>query len=108
MRKEKIYYVYKFSGNPDPLGTAAKLKELFGEGYVFEEKYPDAEVKYGREGVRERFSKDMRGGGFTKMIVDVSFGFGRFMNEEIALAKEFGIEVVEVDLRDFGKEGMIK
>jgi len=100
MRAEKIYYVYKFSGNPDPVATCEKLKRVFGEGYIFDEAHPGA-GKRGREWIRGVFTREMTEGGFTKVIADVSFGFGRFMNEEIALAEKLGIPVEKIDLRDY-------
>jgi len=97
---ERIYYVYKFSGNPDPVATCKKLKSIFGEGYVFDEAYPDTSG-ITREEIREFFTKELRDGGFAKVVVDISFGLGRFMREEIALAEKLGIEVLKIDLRDY-------
>jgi|GEM_PF-4573460 hypothetical protein len=98
--KERIYYVYKFSGNPDPAFTCEKLKAVFGEGYIFDEAYPDTRGMT-RGDIRELFTKEMRESGYTKVIADVSFGLGKFMLEEIGLAEEFGIEVKWIDLREY-------
>lgn len=98
--EDKIYYVYKFTGNPDPVSTCNKLKRIFGDGYVFDEAYPDA-GKMTREEIRELFTNEIRNGGFTKVIVDTSLGIGRFMSEEIALAESFGIAVEKIDLRNY-------
>ena len=95
----KIYYVYKFTGNPDPVATCERLKEIFGGGYIFDEAHPDA-GEMTREEIRELFTREMTGGGFDKVIVDISRGLGRFMKEEIALAEELGIQVEKIDLRE--------
>tara|TARA_Y100000034_G_C6571414_1_gene247673 strand:- start:25 stop:318 length:294 start_codon:yes stop_codon:yes gene_type:complete len=76
----KIYYIYKFTGNPDPVATCEKLKKIFGEGYIFDEAHPDA-GKMTREEIRQLFTKEMTDGGFTKVIADVSLGLGRFMKD---------------------------
>jgi len=93
----KIYYVYKFSGNPDPVGTCAKLKKKFGEGYVFDEVHPEA-GEMTREEIRDLFTKEMTEGSFDKVVADTSMGLGRFMKEEIALAEKLGIPVEMVDI----------
>ncbi len=99
MKSKKIYFVYKFTNNPNVNETYRKLEESYGKGYIFDKKHPNA-GKLTREGIRKLFTKDMREGGFDIVIVDTSYGKGRFMKEEIALAKKLGIAVKEVCLRE--------
>jgi len=96
------YFIYKFRNNPDLNKTYKLLKELFGEGYIFDKKHPNAN-KLTREEIRKLFTKDMREGNFEQVIVDVSYGKGRFMKEEIALARKLKIPVKEVNLNNIVK-----
>ena len=94
----KIYFIYKFTNNPNPKETYRKLKEKFGEGYLFDEVHKPNENNLSREEIRKLFTKDMKKGNFDLVIVDTSYGFGRMMKEEIALAKELGIPIKEVNI----------
>jgi len=98
MKNKKIYFVYKFTNNPNPTETYRKLEELFGKGYIFSKEHPKAEEGLTREEIRQLFTKDMKEGKFDVVIVDISYGKGRFMGEEIALAKKLKIPVMEVNL----------
>jgi len=35
---KKIYFVYKFTNNPNPNETYKKLEKSFGKGYIFDKK----------------------------------------------------------------------
>tara|TARA_Y100000310_G_C20025603_1_gene509445 strand:- start:87 stop:398 length:312 start_codon:yes stop_codon:yes gene_type:complete len=98
MKEKKIYFVYKFTNNPNPNETYKKLERSFGEGYLFDRKHPNAKEKSTRANIRKLFTKDMKEGKFDIVIVDTSYGKGRFMKEEIALAKKLKIPVKEVNL----------
>jgi len=98
MKGKKIYFVYRFNKNPNPEETYRKLEERFGTGYIFGKKHPEADNGMAREKMRELFTKDMKEGNFDVMIVDTSYGKGRFMKEEIALAKKLNIPIIEVNL----------
>lgn len=99
MEKKKIYFIYKFARNPNVNETYKKLEESFGKGYIFDKKYPFAS-KLTREKIRELFTKDMKEGNFDLVIVDTSYGKGRFMKEEIELAKKLKIPVKEINLNE--------
>ena len=99
MKKKNIYFVYKFVNNPNLDETYKKLEKLFGKGYIFDKKHPNMDEKTTRADIRRLFTKDMKEGKFEMVIVDTSYGKGRFMKEEIALAKKLKIPVKEVNLR---------
>ena len=99
MKKKEIYFVYKFANNPNPSETYKKLEELFGKGYLFDRKYPNA-GKLKRAEIRKLFTKDMKEGNFDLVVVDSSYGKGRFMKEGIALAKKLKILVKEINLNE--------
>ena len=92
----KKYFVYRIRYNPNLEKTYQKLEKIFGKGYIFERKYSNAK-KMSRKEMREKFTRDMKKGGFDLMIVDVTYGKGRIMKEEIALAKKLKIPVIEVN-----------
>ena len=98
---QKIYFIYKFANNPNPKETYNKLEELFGKGYIFDKEHPNAGKKSTREDIRKLFTKDMKRGNFDLVIVDTSYGKGRFMKEEIALAKKLNIPVKEITLNEY-------
>jgi hypothetical protein len=98
MTDKKIYFVHKFVNNPDINKTYRKLEKLYGKGYLFGKEHPEAEKGLTREEIRKLFTKDMKDGKFDLVIVDVSYGKGRFMIEEIALAKKLKIPVKEINL----------
>lgn len=95
---DKIYFVYKFVNNPNVNETYRKLEELYGKGYLFGKEHPEAENGATREEIRKLYTKDMKEGKFDIVIVDTSYGKGRFMMEEIALAKKLKIPVKEINL----------
>jgi hypothetical protein len=97
MKDKRIYFVYKFARNPNVNETYKKFEKSFGEGYIFDKKYPHANGLT-RERIRELFTKDIREGKFDLVVVDISYGKGRFMKEEIALAKKLKIPVREIAL----------
>ena len=70
MSAKRIYFIYKFSGNPSPSATYKKLEELFGQGYVFDKKYPNAGKELTREDIRRLFTKDMKEGNILFGAVD--------------------------------------
>ena len=94
---KKIYFIYKFRNNLNPNETCKKLEETFGKGYLFDKKYQNSSKKTRTE-IRRLFTKDMKEGNFDIVIVDTSYGKGRFMKEEIALAKKLKIPVKEINL----------
>jgi hypothetical protein len=110
MKNKKIYFVYKFTDNPNPNETYRRLEKLFGKGYIFGREHPEADNGMTREKMRELFTKDMKEGNFDLVIVDTSYGKGRFMEEEIALAKGLKIPVMEVNLleAEVPRKGEIK
>lgn len=91
----KTYFVYRFDKNPNTKKTYTMLEKNFGKGYIFGRKYPNAS-KMDRKETREKFTKDMKQGGFKRVIVDITYGKGKFMKEEIALAKKLKIPIIEV------------
>jgi len=97
--KEKIYFIYKFRNNPNLSETYKKLEETFGKGYLFDKEHPNASEKT-RAVIRRLFTKDMNEGNFDLVIVDTSYGKGRFMKEEIALAKKLKIPIKEINLNE--------
>ena len=99
MTKKRIYFVYKFTKNPNPSETYKKFEKIFGKGYIFDKEHPNASEKTRAE-IRRLFTKDMKEGKFNMVIVDTSYGKGRFMKEEIALAKKLKIPVQEINLND--------
>jgi fatty acid-binding protein DegV len=105
---KKIYFVYRFAKNPNPEETYRKLEKKFGKGYLFGREHPDASTLT-REQIRKLFTNDMKNGKFDLIIVDVSYGRSRFMEEEVALAKKLNIPVIEVNLLSAeSKKGEIK
>lgn len=92
----KIYFIYKGEKkNPNLKSNHKKLKKIFGQGYIFSEKYSNvADMK--REEVRKKFTKDMKEGNFDLVVADITPGVGRFMQEEINLAKKLKIPVMEI------------
>ncbi|MFH1311557.1 MAG: hypothetical protein ABIH65_04085 [Nanoarchaeota archaeon] len=98
MKQKKTYFIYKFTNNPNPHKTYLGLKKLFGVGYIFDKKHPNASKKLTRADIRKLFTKDMKEGKFDRVIVDISYGKGRFMKEEIALAKKLKIPVKGVNI----------
>lgn len=98
MKNKRIYFVYKFTNNPNPNKTYEKLEKLFGKGYIFDKKYSNMNEKLTRTNIRKLFTKDMKEGNFDIVIVDTSYGKGRFMKEEIALAKKLKIPIKEINL----------
>ena len=103
MKNKRRYFIYKFRNNPDPEKTCKRLKKIFGKGYVFDEKYPNFEDKSTRAKIRKLFTKDMKEGKFDIVIVDTSYGYGRFMKEEIALTKKLKIPIKKVNLNKIHK-----
>ena len=95
--KEKIYFIYKFINNPNPNETYKKLEKTFGKGYIFYKEHPNASEKTRAE-IRRLFAKDMKEGHFDLVIVDTSYGKGRFIKEEIALARKLKISIKEINL----------
>ena len=103
--EKKIYFVYKGANNPNLGETYKKLEKSFGKGYIFDKKYPNAVKELTRDEIKKLFTKDMKEGKFEIVIVDTSYGKGRFMKEEIALAKKLKIPVKEINLnKDFPKK----
>ena len=100
MKEKKIYFVYKFTNNPNPKETYKKLEELFGKGYIFDKEHPGIGKISTREDIRKLFTQDMKEGKFDLVVVDTSYGKGRFMKEEIALAKKLKIPVKEIKLNE--------
>ncbi len=100
MQKKKKVFIYKFANNPNLEKTHRKFKELFGEGYIFDKKYPNATKELTREEIINLFKKDIQEGKFDLFIVDTSYGKGRFMKEEIALAKKLKIPIKEINLNE--------
>ena len=104
MKDKKIYFVYKFTNNPNLEETYRKLEEKFGKGYFFGKEHPKDEIGLTRQKIRKLFTKDMKEGNFDLIIVDTSYGKGRFMEEEIALAKKLNIPIIEVNLSEEEKK----
>jgi len=50
-----------------------------------------------RKEMREKFTRDIKKGNFDLMVVDITYGKGRIMKEEIALAKKLKIPIIEVN-----------
>ncbi len=96
---EKIYFIYKFRNNPSPNETYKKFEETFGKGYIFDKEHPNASDGT-REEIRRLFTKDMNEGHFDLVIVDISYGKGRFMEEELALANKLKIPIKEINLNE--------
>ena len=95
MRK-KIYFIYKANKNPNLKKTYERLENVFGKGYIFGKKYSNAKNMEEKE-MKDKFTKDMKKGKFTLTVVDVTHGKGRFMKQEIALAKKLKIPLIEVN-----------
>ena len=98
MENKRIYFVYKFINNPNPNETCRKLEILFGKGYIFDKEHSNPENTSTREKIRRLFTKDMKNGKFDIVIVGTSYGKGRFMKEEINLAKKLKIPIKEINL----------
>ncbi len=94
----KTYFIYKFTGNPNLKETYVKLEKMFGKGYIFDKVHPDAGKKNNRGEIRKLYVKDMTNGYFKRVVVDTSYGYGRFMKEEIKLAKKLKIPIKYINL----------
>ena len=92
----KIYFIYKGRNNPNLRDNYKKLEKVFGKGYLFCREYPRVK-EMDREEIREKFTKDIKKGNFDFVIVDITYGKGRLMKEEIALAKKLKIPIIEVN-----------
>jgi len=92
----KKYFIYRIRYNPNLKTTHQKLEKIFGKGYIFERKYPNVKKMSIRE-IREKFTKDMKKEGFDLVVVDITYGKGGLMKEEIALAKKLKIPITEVN-----------
>ncbi len=94
---KKPYFIYKFRGNKNVKKTIERLENFFGKGYVFDKRYPNASKNMTRKEIREVFTRDMKNRGFDLVVVDITLGKGRFMKEEITLAKKLKIPIIEVN-----------
>jgi hypothetical protein len=95
---KKPYFIYKFRGNKNVKKTMERLEHFFGKGYLFDQKYPlKISKKFSRKEIKDIFTKDMKKGKFDLVVVDITLGKGRFMKQEITLAKKLKIPIIEVN-----------
>ena len=99
----KKYFVYRIRYNPNVKKTHQMLEKIFGKGYIFQRKYPNVK-KMNWDEIREKFKRDFKKGDFDLMVVDVTYGKGRLMKEEIALAKKLRIPIIEVNFLKWQKK----
>lgn len=92
----KKYFIFRGRKNKDLEKTCKRLEKIFGKGYFFHKKYPYVNSMTRKE-IRDKFTKDMKKGKFSIVIIDVTKGKGRFMKEEARLAKKLKIPVMEVN-----------
>jgi hypothetical protein len=96
---KKPYFIFKYAGNKNLKKTIKRLENFFGKGYIFDQKYPDAGKTMTRKMIKETFTKDMKKGKFDLIVVDITSGKGRFMKQEITLAKKLKIPIIEVNFK---------
>lgn len=89
------YFIYKFGGRTleEVKQNVQQLKLQYGDGFVFDEKYPPT---LGRSDVYKLVDKELTPEKVSEVIVDDTYGVGRFMQYEIELAKQHNIPITYV------------